>query len=329
MTTVRAAALVAGMVLLMVGCGPTTPDAGPRSGADDRPPSPLSEASATARASGDDRDAPGLRDGGPYALPHTEVRRLRRTSDGVEHVLYVNLPRGHGIPGQRYPTVYLLDPDYSFAIASNVVEHFVDRGNLVPMILVGVGYPGQSQDRDVYRRHRSRDYTPTFHPSDGYGPEFQRHSGGGPAFRDVLVDELIPFVEREYPAGAPRTLVGHSYGGLFATFVLLTRPEAFQRYLVVSPSYWYDDGVIFRFEEEAAARFDDLPARVALTVGEHENQPHNGRPMVDDLHRLAEMLRSRGYPGFELETQVFDDETHNSVFPAAFTRSIRWLARDG
>ena len=264
----------------------------------------------------------------PYTLPHTEVHTLRRASDGVGQVLYVSLPRNYDTTEARYPVVYLLDPDYSFAVAHNVVEHFVDRGNLPPMILVGIGYPGQSQEMDPYRRYRTRDYTPTFSPSGGYGPEIQKLSGGGPAFRDFLGDQLIPWIDARYRTTKDRTLVGHSFGGLFSTFVLLTRPELFQRYLVVSPSYWYDDRVIFQLEEKASRERQDLAAKVILLVGEYENQPRTSYAMVDDLEELAGKLRSRSYPSLGIEDHVFSGETHNSVFPGAFTRGILRLFRD-
>ena len=49
--------------------------------------------------------------------------------------------------------------------------------------------------------------------------------------------------------------------------------------------------------------------------------------MVEDLEALAGRLESRGYPSLILETLVFPDETHNSVFPAALTRGLLWLFR--
>ena len=263
-----------------------------------------------------------------YTLPHTEVLSFHSDKRDVDHVLYVSLPGDYHQRQDRYPVVFLLDPDYSFAIAHNVVEHFVDRGNLPPMILVGVGYPGQSQDRRAYRIHRSRDYTPSHTATGGYGPEFQELSGGGPAFRDSLAEELIPFLDRRYRTSGDRTLVGHSYGGLLTTFVLLTRPGLFRRYLAVSPSYWYHEQMIFRLEEQSAEGRMDLPARVALVVGALENRPLPHRPMVDLLQRFGQRLRSRRYPTLELETLVFPEETHNSVFPVAFTRAIRWLFRE-
>ncbi len=261
-----------------------------------------------------------------YTLPRTEVLTVERRDDtGVDHVLYVSLPRDYQRRSHSYPVVYLLDPDYSFALAHNIVEHFVDRGNLPPMILVGVGYPERSQDRVAYRRHRTRDYTPSRTLEGGYGPDFQKLSGGGPAFRDFLAKQLIPWIGKKYRTNDDRTLIGHSYGGLFATFVLLTTPDLFDRYLVVSPSYWYHQRRIFELEKQTAERRKDLPARVFLAIGELENPPHRRLPMVEDLEAFARQLRRRKYPGLELETQVFSGETHNSIFPAALTRGLRRL----
>ncbi|GAB4537948.1 MAG: alpha/beta hydrolase-fold protein [Parvularculaceae bacterium] len=269
--------------------------------------------------------APAVEAAQPLILRNTETRDIHSDINGVDYRLYVSLPRGYGESEERYRTLYLLDADYSFLIVRNVVEHFADRGNVPPMIIVGVAYPGGVEDLGVYRRNRTRDYTPTHTPEGGYGPEIQALSGGGPAFRDFLGDELIPYIDRQYRTNGVRGLSGHSFGGLFATFVMLTRPELFDDYLIVSPSLWYDEGVIFRIEDAYAANHDDLPARAMFTVGAYENQPQNGRAMVDDMMRLRALLEGRGYAGFESFAHVFEGETHNSVYPAAITRSLSVL----
>lgn len=261
----------------------------------------------------------------PVVLPRTEVRRLASAANGVEYRLYVSLPPGYGEDGDaRYPVLYLLDADYSFAIAKNVTEHLSDRDHLVETILVGVAYGGPLR----YRLNRTRDYTPTHVPrlpaDFGYQEEYQKASGGGPAFRRFLAEELVPFVDREYrTVPGDRTLVGHSYGGLFGAWVLVTSPDLFTRYLLVSPSLWYDDHLLDRLEARRAAGHRRLPARVYLAVGSRER--NDRRSMVADLEAFAARLRGRGYEGLELETDVFEEDTHNSVFPMALTRGVRYL----
>lgn len=267
-------------------------------------------------------DAPVVPDSGPppVTLPGTELRTLRSDRvEGVTYKLYVSLPNGYAESADRYPVVYLLDADYSFAIARNIVEHLSDRDDLPRLILVGIGYDGPLR----YRENRTRDYTPSFTPTGGYGPEYQALSGGAPAFRDFIEAELIPFIEDDYRVSADRTLVGHSFGGLFGSWVAVTRPDLFARYLLVSPSLWYHDRMVFDVEEEYSRNHDDLNASIYAAVGSRER--NSQRDMRADLHEFTDLLGSRRYPGLTLRVDVLEDETHNSVFPRALSNGLRTL----
>jgi uncharacterized protein len=216
----------------------------------------------------------------------------------------------------------MLDADYSFALVRNVVQHFVEREDLPPMILVAIAYPGADKDRATYRMNRTRDYTPAYAPDGGYGAEYQKVSGGGPKFRAFIATELVPLIESRYRADAQdRTIIGHSYGGLFATYVLLTQPALFKRYVIVSPSLWYANRIALTMEEVAASS-SNPSARVFFAVGSNENQPAANRPMVDDLSELVEKLKSRNNRNLIVRYRIYDGETHNSVFPGAVTRGL-------
>lgn len=255
----------------------------------------------------------------PVTLPGTEVRHLRSAEGGISYKLYVSLPRDYQHSDRRYPVVYLLDADYSFAIARNIVEHLSDRGHLTQAIVVGIAYDGP----DRYRMNRTRDYTPVHSASGGYGPEYQRVSGGGPAFQRFIVEDLIPFVDGTWRTESRRVLVGHSYGGLFATWTALTRPAPFAGFIIVSPSLWYADGMVFGAEEAWATAHDDLPVRVYMSVGDREVNAQQDMPA--DLTRMARTLEGRRYPGLRLSWDVAADETHNSIFPRALSNGLRFV----
>ena len=266
----------------------------------------------------------------PFALERSEVRSLSSKTTGVAYKLYISLP--HSYDGDafashrtlkrkdRYPVVYLLDADYSFLVARSITDHLAERNDLPEVILVGVAYEGPPR----YRLHRTRDYTPTFVPDGAYGPELQRHSGGGGKFLGFLADELVPAVEKLYRAAPQdRTLVGHSFGGLFASFALLERPRLFRRVIAVSPSLWYDDRFIFRREKLFGEKNTRLPATVYYAVGSREGS--SSMPMVSTLEAFAGQLRARGYEGLTLRHDVLADETHNSVFPRALSNGLRFI----
>lgn len=271
--------------------------------------------------------APPLResDPEPIVVDRSETFRLESKHTGVSYVLSVALPFSYAESDDRYPTLYLLDNHYSLLIARNIVDHMSDRGDLPEIVLVGVGYDGPTQrSSDAYRLNRTRDYTPTYSPRGGYGERYQKVSGGGPRFLDFLAEELVPAIDSRYRTQpGDRALVGHSYGGLFTVYALLTRPQLFRRYIAVSPSLWYEDHWIFGVERELAESKAELPARLYLSVGSRE---HNASiDMVGDLEELSRRLRASGYSGLQFESQVLDDETHNSVFPRALSNGLRYV----
>jgi hypothetical protein len=255
----------------------------------------------------------------PVELPGTERRFLQATSNGVEYELYVSLPNDYDATMRRYPVIYLLDADDSFAIARNVVEHLSDRDHLTRAVIVGIAYHGPP----AYRMNRTRDYTPKYSPNGGYGPEYQAVSGGGPQFLAFIEHELVPFIEREYRVTEKRVLVGHSYGGLFASWTLLTRPRLFDGYVIVSPSLWYDDHWIFDMERRRRDAFRDASARVFLSVGSREI--NNLYDMPADLDRFAAVLEVLEFPALRLRWSIEENETHNSIFPGALSDGLRFV----
>lgn len=268
----------------------------------------------------------GVAAAAPYALSDTEVIPFA-AKDGVHQFdLLVALPRHYADDEKPHPVIYLLDADYSFAIARNVLRHFNDRHQLEDAIIVGLAYPGADGNLDIYKRTRTRDYTPSHVPKGGYGPEYQKLSGGADSFLNVLQNEVLPFIDKRYVTDPKaRMIVGHSYGGLFATYAMLTRPGLFRDYLIVSPSYWYDDKMIFAVAKRTLAHRTALPAHAVYAVGSFENQPQHGRPMVDDVKVMDALLNAAHLKGYESAVRVFTGETHNSIFPAALTRGLRIL----
>jgi hypothetical protein len=258
----------------------------------------------------------------PFAIPDTQVLHLHSTQTATDYDLYISTPPDARTSGKTYPVLYLLDADYAFAIVRNITRHFADRGDLPELIIVAIAYPGAATSRDTYRKARTRDYTPVYAPEGDYGAEYRNVSGGGPKFRSFLSKELFPFIERKLPAAkGERTIIGHSYGGLFAAYVLMTEPKLFNRYIIVSPSLWYANRTAITMADRAATSGLRPQARVFLAVGAAENQPQADRSMVDDLKEFAGKLKR--FPGLRTHLQVFEGETHNSVFPGAVTRGLR------
>jgi predicted alpha/beta superfamily hydrolase len=244
-------------------------------------------------------------------LRDTELRFLASKHAGQTYEIDVFLPKGYRAGTARYPVLYVLDAEYNFGCVSYIVRRLIKNGDIPDVLVVGIAYNTTEDDFEV---RRVRDCTP---PSDLHGPR----SGGAEGFAAFFEKELIPEIERLYrTAPGDRTIVGHSITGFFAAYLLFKHPGLFGKYLIVSPSLWYSEEVMFRFEREFAAAGKSLPAMVYLSTGGDESER-----MVRTTERMIRTLNGRRYAGLRLKSALPEGEHHRSIFPLAFTRGIQWL----
>ena len=150
-------------------------------------------------------------------------------------------------------------------------------------------------------------------------------TGGGPRFLEFIRDELIPFIDARYPTNPKdRGYWGDSLGGLFGCYVLFTKPDTFNRYIIGSPTVSWADENVMKLAEGYVNSRDDLAATVFLGVGGLEEEgPDAARyRTVTNVLRLEKLLRAKKLPGLQLTTHVFPDETHITV---AYMNLIRGL----
>jgi predicted alpha/beta superfamily hydrolase len=117
--------------------------------------------------------------------------------------------------------------------------------------------------------------------------------------------------------------VGHSLGGLFALYTLFHFPDTFDRYVALSPSLWWDNGVIFEYESAFANRHSELLARLFLAVGEREDEEGPELRMISNLVKFHKRLQERAYAGLEMDMIIMAGETHQSVVAGATSRGLR------
>jgi len=98
----------------------------------------------------------------------------------------------------------------------------------------------------------------------------------------------------------------------------------FRRFVIGSPSLWWDHQAMFRIEDAYALSGRPLRARVFLSSGALEDGT-GGHPMTSDFKAFAERLKARDYAGMELRTHVFEGEDHGSVLGATLSRGLRFI----
>lgn len=144
--------------------------------------------------------------------------------------IYVQIPDDYNSKSdKKYPVVFILDGEVFLPTVNNV-QSFYSGGFTPEMVLVGVSNTN----------NRIRDLT-TSKIKEKYGMPFNEKNGEAVNFSKFIEAELIPFVENKYPVTSFRTLIGHSYGGLFAIYTLINHPQLFSNYLAIDPSLDWDE----------------------------------------------------------------------------------------
>ena len=268
----------------------------------------------------------------PYEVVGSEVWDVPDPVSGRRYQVFVAVPASYaGNPGLLYPVLYVTDADYAFPIVRQVARRLnLEDRKIDEFILVGLSY-ALGEDGASSRR---RDYTPT--PNGPTSAPKGAVHGQARAYATYLRDVVLPFVAQRYRTDERRRLfLGHSYGALLGTQILLDEPATFSGYLLGSPSYWYDRHVAERMESAYAAAHPDLPADVYMYVGQYEEtKPGDPRyakevDMVSDARRMERSLRSRNYPSLRLTLEVLNDEDHMSIAPRGFTHGLKALLGTG
>lgn len=267
----------------------------------------------------------------PATLAHAEMREMQSRHSGRTYRLYLSQPQGEA-PPQGYPVVYVLDANLFFPLLAQqalMYQPHASRDGREAVLVVGIGYPG---DAPFDIPARAEDYTPPAPDMSDTGDQLADRHGGAERFLDFLEDEVKPLVRSRYKVDAQRqTLFGHSYGGLFAVYTLLARPQAFQRYYASSPSLWWNRRHAFDLLEAFAARGQRPDVRLLLSVGGAEQpvadaplrdarQRHLAeRRMVDNTRELQQRLSALGV-ATELRVAPGEDHAGN-----AFVSSVQVL----
>lgn len=246
-------------------------------------------------------------------ISNTELHVLHSNLMQRDYRIYIALPADYATSKVNYPVLYLLDAQSSFATVTEYTRRLSFYKELPQIIVVGVGYTIDSPDDIVLLR--ARDLTPT-------DPSGKGQFGWADRFLSFMTDEVIPLVETNYRADKQnRAIVGHSLGGLFGLYTLFTKPETFQRYVVSSPSLWWDQRFMFSYEASFAKTRTELNARVYMSAGDLETA--SDIPIAKEVPEFAAVLMKHAYGGLQLSTHLFEDQTHASVLPMALTDGIR------
>ncbi|TPN86785.1 alpha/beta hydrolase [Aquimarina algicola] len=251
------------------------------------------------------------------ALPNTTVKEITSKFNGQKYKIKIQFPRGYKDDSrEEYPVLYVIDAETNFGGVGYIVQRLI-KDKLIPQIIVvGIAY---DTDYKTFYKLRSRDLTPV---EDNKlkigGAKKPDPTGGASEFCDFLEKELFPFIEGNFNVKKQdRALYGHSYGGLFGSYVLLEKSHLFNKYILLGSSLWYKSNLLISQVKHKELNINQT--KLYMGSGELEGR-------IDDLQTtFIALLKAKKLKDLDIKSEVIDNETHRTIFGVGFTNGLRFV----
>lgn len=241
------------------------------------------------------------------------IDEIQSTELNEKRILNIYLPEGYN-PRDTivYPVIYLLDgsadEDFIHIVGLVQFNSFEWVNQVSKSIVVGIA--------TVDRR---RDFTfPTSIAEDKNAYPTSGHSN---RFILFIQNELQPFIQARYKTNSSKTIIGQSLGGLLATEILFNKPELFNKYIIVSPSLWWDNGSLLN---QPLARFERKD--IYIGVGKEGLAPTKiPRVMEVDANILADKIKNLKNREVNVFFDYLPQENHATIMHQAVLNAFKFF----
>ena len=267
-----------------------------------------------------------------FKIKNTEQIEIFSEEIDQKFIINVGLPPNYSQENTKYPVVYVTDAGSNFSGLMSSLPLMQLVNDLPHFILIGIDYKSKKSNDSMSLRNR--DLTPT---NDSiwmsgqkemykiFGDLPEAEPGGAKEFLEFIDHKVKPLINDIYHVNSSdQTYCGFSLGGLFGLFTLFTSPKSFNRYVIGSPSIWWDNKHILQIEEEYSKNNKELPAKIFMSAGDLEEEGDSDAfRMVTNIKSLSKTLKKRNYEGLTMKTVILEDETHCSAVAATLNRGLR------
>lgn len=229
-----------------------------------------------------------------------------------KRTLNIYLPDGYDAKNpNKYAVIYVLDGSATedFIHITGLVQYFtfpwIER--IPNAIVVGLA-----------NVDRKRDFTtpPTIKAIEERYPT----SGGSEKFISFLEKEVQPYIEKNFNTNSEKTIIGQSLGGLIATEILFKKPHLFNKYIIISPSLWWNDGELLKYDPAILNENYTEQKSIYIGVGKEGLGPiFDNHVMEVDANILYDKIKSGKSKSVNVVFDYLPDEDHATVtHPAVF-----------
>jgi hypothetical protein len=149
-------------------------------------------------------------------------------------------------------------------------------------------------------------------------------TGHSDRFISFIENELQPYIESHYHCNTSKILIGESLGGLLATEILFKKPTLFNKYIIVSPSIWWNNGSILNIDSGVLKNTSSQKTEVYIGVGKEGLTPTKiPRVMEADANLLAEKIKNIKSNNVQVYFDYLPAENHATILHQAVYNALK------
>lgn len=235
-----------------------------------------------------------------------------------KRILNIYLPEGYNTNDTiKYSVVYLLDgsadEDFIHIVGLYQFNNFSWIDRVPKSIIVGIANINRSRD---FSYETTIDADKKRNPTSGHSDKFM-------AFIET---ELQPFIQKKFKTDNNKTIIGQSMAGLFVTEILFKKPYLFNKYIIISPSLWWDNGSLLNLKPEILNESFKQATEIYIGVGKEGLAPCEYPHVMEvDANLLAEKIQSSKSNSIKFYFDYLPQENHATVTHQAVFNALRLM----
>ena len=235
-----------------------------------------------------------------------------------KRVLNIYLPEGYNEQDTiKYPVIYLLDgsadEDFIHIVGLVQFNNFSWINRIPKTIVVGIA-----------NVDRKRDFT----YASTIEEERKRYKTAGHSdkFISFIEKELQTYINKKYKTNASKTIIGQSLGGLLATEILFKKPTLFDKYIIISPSLWWDNGSLLNLKPAILEANFSQKTDIYIGIGKEGLAPSTIPHVMEvDANLLTEKIQSTKSQKVHVYLDYLPQEDHATITHQAVFNAFRIL----
>lgn len=240
-------------------------------------------------------------------IPNHDNFTMNSSFVNETRVINVWTPPNYKNSKASFPVMYMADGGIKedFPHIANTIAKLIESKNIPPIILVG-----------IENTERGRDLTgfSVVEEDAKYCPL----TDGAKNFRAFITEELMLHINNKYRTTTKKGIIGESLSGLFVIETFLVKPNAFDFYIAMDPSLWWNNHYLEKKAQEYVNNFPDKEIKLWFAGSGVED-------ISIHTNNLAKTLENNTTSKLIWKYSDEPNEKHNTIFRATKEKALTWI----